>query len=151
MEGIQRLWSLKMGSSHVLHYLPPAPRTQLTRPLCSGDELLVLGFFNETRVLSLTSATGPDAEDEIEEVELAAFAGDEPTLLACSVGGLLVQVTTAGASYSREDGSGAAKWTTEGGKKVTLAAAEGEHVLLAVEGGVLVLLGVQDGQLVHLG
>ncbi|ORY81221.1 CPSF A subunit region-domain-containing protein [Leucosporidium creatinivorum] len=131
MEGIQRLWSLKRNSS--------------------ADELLVLGFFNETRILSLSSSSDPDAEDEIEEVDLPFFAADQATLLAAAVGDLLVQVTTAGVSFAQEDGSGAGKWSTEGGMKITLAAAAGEHVLLAVEGGVVVLLGVKDGQLVQLG
>ena len=46
----------------------------------SFDELLVLSSFNETRVLSFSSAEG--AEDEIEEIDLPAFVAEIATLLA---------------------------------------------------------------------
>ncbi|GAA5996047.1 hypothetical protein JCM5350_001648 [Sporobolomyces pararoseus] len=58
MEGVQRMWSLDNGSS----------------------QYLVLGFFDETRILQISRLTdGGDDEFDVEETELSPFRGDVVT------------------------------------------------------------------------
>lgn len=115
----------------------------------SFDELLVLSSFNETRVLSFSSAEG--AEDEIEEIDLPAFVAETATLLACHLGALFAQVTASGIGYSDGTDANVGRWAPEGGKKITLAVTDGTRIVLAVEGGVIVLLEEQAGGLVQVG
>lgn len=141
VEGVQRVWafagpSLGEGQAQAL------------------DELLVLGFFDETRVFKLVrGAEGDDAADadelDLEELDLPFFTSDAATLFAgVLAGGVVVQVTAQGVSY---DGG---RWQPAGGnKKVTAAAARegGECIAVAVEGGGLVVLRAEGGALVEAG
>jgi hypothetical protein len=108
-----------------------------------------LSSFNETTVLSFASTE--DAEDEIEEIEIPAFAADTATLLACHVGSLYIQVTTKGISYSAGIDGTVGSWSQAEGKKVTLGATDGEHLVLAVEGGLLIVLKVEGETLSQIG
>ncbi|KAI5474794.1 DNA damage-binding protein 1 [Pseudohyphozyma bogoriensis] len=129
IEGIREMWSLRRGT----------------------DDLLVLSFFTETRVLSFTK--GLDGEEGgVEEVDaVAVFAAELPTILAASVGGLLVQVTAAGVRFVNEEEEMVQEWKGESRKKITLATTVGDMVVLAVEGGVVVLLEVRGEKLVQVG
>ncbi|KAM0754809.1 DNA damage-binding protein 1b [Meredithblackwellia eburnea MCA 4105] len=132
IEGIRQLWNLSW----------------------KGEQLLVVGFVSETKVLSFSSPTSNDdeaEESEVEELELPAFNTDIPTLLAGTVGPLVFQVTVRGVSYSDASGSEVSFWAPEGGKKVTLAASAGTQLVLAVEGGAVLLLEVEEGCFVQKG
>ncbi|GAA5973926.1 hypothetical protein JCM21900_005000 [Sporobolomyces salmonicolor] len=130
VEGIQRLWALKGDQD---------------------DQLLVLGFFNETRVfrLSATAAADDSGDGEIEEVELPPFAADAATLLAGNLGSVLVQVTANGVGFSTPDGAQHGRWLSGGKGKITTAAIKGEQLVVALEGGQLALLELQNGSLVE--
>ncbi|CEQ42082.1 SPOSA6832_03869, partial [Sporobolomyces salmonicolor] len=116
-----------------------------------SDQLLVLGFFNETRVFRLSAAAAADdsGDGEIEEVELPPFAADTATLLAGNLGSVLVQVTANGVGFSTPDGAQHGRWLSGGKGKITTAAIKGEQLVVALEGGQLALLGLQDGSLVE--
>ncbi|GJN94374.1 hypothetical protein Rhopal_007453-T1 [Rhodotorula paludigena] len=132
LEGVQRLWAIETSAN---------------------EQLLVIGFFNETRTfrLSRTSPEEGGADDDldldIDEIDVPNFRTDAPTLFAGALqGGTLVQVTTQGVTIS-----GGMTWTHESGKKVTAAAAQGEGrgnaIVLALAGGEVVVLEQQDGAL----
>ena len=114
------------------------------------DELLVLSSFNETRVLSFVS-TDPDAEDEIEEVDIPGFVSDTATLLSCRLGPLFIQVTTRGIGYSDASSGAVGDWAPEGGRKVTLAATDGSYLVLAIEGGVVTVLQLDGASIKQIG
>lgn len=127
-----------------------------TDEVYSLHELLVLSFFNESRILRLAPSSDEDStEADIEEIDLPSFSNTSTTLLACNLGGLLVQVTPTGINYFDPDGDGMStghKWTAEGGKKITLAASDGEHLVLALAGGEIVLIGQgANGEIVQTG
>ncbi|BGP20195.1 hypothetical protein JCM10213_005951 [Rhodosporidiobolus nylandii] len=127
----------------------------------TGESLLVLAFFGETRVLRVSVAPaeegGAEEEVDVEELDdLAPFASSAPeagaqTLLAANVGELLVHVTPAGVFYAAATGGGEGSWTHGSGKKFTAAVAKGERVAVAVEGGEVVLLEAEGGGLKQIG
>ncbi|KPV73328.1 uncharacterized protein RHOBADRAFT_55089 [Rhodotorula graminis WP1] len=131
IDGVQRLWSFTTSAD---------------------DRLLVLGFFDETRVFKLVSAGGDDggdgAELDLDEVDLPFFDSASATLFAGALAaGLVVQVTAQGVACDGQT------WRPEGGKKkITAAAARegGAYLAVAVEGGELVVLRAENGQLVNV-
>ncbi|GAA6037467.1 hypothetical protein JCM8097_008202 [Rhodosporidiobolus ruineniae] len=130
IDGVQRVWSV-------------------TR---SAETLLVMGFFDETRVFRLAVEKSDDGEEEVdlEELDDAAPFSSAGTLLAASVGGVLVHVTPAGLEADIAGGQ-TNSWRPAGGKRVTTAVAREDKVALAVEGGQVVVLEVKDGELVEVG
>lgn len=151
LEGVQRLWAIETGARCVTFFLL-LMQVRLMRPLRGDSEqLLVIGFFNETRTFRLSRTTSEDgASDDdldldIDEIDVPNFRTDAPTLFAGALqGGTLMQVTAQGVTIS-----GGMTWTHEGGKKVTAAAALGEGrgdaIVLALAGGEVVVLEQQDG------
>ncbi|KAL8286521.1 hypothetical protein RQP46_004538 [Phenoliferia psychrophenolica] len=130
LEGIRQVWSI----------------------LWQGQKVLVLGFVSESKIVSFSaSGVDSDGEDDVEEIDLPAFDTEKATLLAANVGALVLQVTASGVSFSDQDGAGVGKWTPEGTKNITLAAAGHGYLLLALEGGVVVLLEEEGGKLVQKG
>ncbi|BGP43549.1 hypothetical protein JCM10449v2_007590 [Rhodotorula kratochvilovae] len=133
VDGVQRVWA----------FASPAHS--------EGAQLLVVGFFAETRVFRLLSGDadgGEEDELDLEELDLPFFDAGSATLFAGALkGGLVVQATAAGVGYEGR------RWAPEGGKKVTAAAArdDGENLVVAVEGGRLVVLRVEGGALVQIG
>lgn len=100
---------------------------------------LVLSFFQETRLLKLRGAgEGPD--DEVEEVEVGYFANEQPTLHACTLGQLMVQVTPVSVNFGTVSDDAARAWKPEEANKITLATSTDDALLVATEGGQLVLL-----------
>lgn len=120
--------------------------------MTSDDELLVLSSFNETRILTFNAPSEDEEVDEIEEIDIPAFVPDKSTLLAGTLGSLLIQVTTDGIGFTNADLVEEGKWSYEGGsKKVTLGAMVKDYVVLAIEGGILVLLKEEGGAIVQVG
>jgi hypothetical protein len=102
----------------------------LNRP---SQDLLVLSFVNETRILALNTSD----EGSIEELDsLPGFNLAVPTIAAHVAGQHLVQITADGVRTN------ASTWSAPPGSKITLASGYGEYVLLAVGGTSLTLLGV---------
>lgn len=125
------------------------------------QDLLVLSFFNETRILAFGSSNAEVDQDEeaeeevneseeIEEIELPAFASTQATLHACNIGSIVLQITSAGISYcdSSMEGAEVKLWKHEEGKKITLATSDDKWIVLAVEGGNVVLLEAIDDTIV---
>jgi hypothetical protein len=126
----------------------------------SHQDLLVLSFFNETRILSFAASnesamqeddTEIEAEsEEIEEIDLPSFASTAATLHACNIGTLILQITSTGINYidSGNEAAEARSWKHEEGKKITLATSDERYIVLAIEGGNAILLEESDGKLV---
>ncbi|GAA5952645.1 hypothetical protein JCM3765_002231 [Sporobolomyces pararoseus] len=127
MEGVQRMWSLDNGT---------------------GSQYLVLGFFDETRILQVSRLTdGGDDDFDVEETELSPFKGDVVTLLASRLDTLFVQVTKAAVEIGPLDGSAgtATRWVPEAKNKITSAAAAGSQLLVGLQGGEIILLAEKSG------
>lgn len=88
--------------------------------------------------------------EEIEEIDLPSFASTVATLHACNLGTLILQITSAGISYTGAaiKQGGKQEWRHEARKKITLATSDERYVVLAIEGGSVMLLEVVDGALV---
>lgn len=101
------------------------------------DDLLVLSFVNETRLLRFG-----EEEDSIEEIDsLPGFIQDRATLGAYFAAGVALQVTKDGVFTSN-----GAQWTAEG-KSVTVAAHLQDALALGLSGGELAVLRITaDGQ-----
>ncbi|GAA5939977.1 uncharacterized protein JCM15063_004361 [Sporobolomyces koalae] len=96
--------------------------------------------------VSYTEQDG-EIEHDVEEVELAPFKADLPTILAARLGDVLVQVTATGVAVASITGGASSSWTPEGKQDITAASASGDMLLLALQGGQVVLLRSTAGQL----
>ncbi|GAA5820215.1 hypothetical protein JCM10212_006784 [Sporobolomyces blumeae] len=134
LEGIQRLWSLRDSN---------------------GRQYLVLGFFNETTVLRVTSGeaeSSDEVEFDVSEDELKPFEMTVATLHAATIGDAFVQVSADGvACASSQAGQDVERWVPQGNAKITAAASAGHHILVALQGGQAVLLTIEEGRLVQKG
>ncbi|BGO95653.1 hypothetical protein NBRC10512_004328 [Rhodotorula toruloides] len=123
-EGVQQIWSLT----------PLAPST---------EQLLVLGFFDETRVFKLSAGDPAGVEAvQMDEMDLQLFASPGLTIFAGCVGSMLVRVTAEAVTYTSDRGE--KSWKAISAGKITAAAAGGDHLVLAFEGGFLKLLTAQN-------
>lgn len=112
--GVQRAWAI--ASMH-------PGQTQ---------DVLVLSFVNETRLISLAQ------DDEVEEIgELGAFDLSLSTLLAHTTSSGSIQVTSTGIR------SISSSWSPPDGQKITLAAALNDTLLVAAANGILYLLAAE--------
>ena len=140
LEGILNIFPLTISSA--------------SNPSAVKDDLLVLSFFNSTRILKLSS-NAPDTieeddaeapELEMEEILIDRFNASSPTLLAFAVGAMAVQVTSTGVvwttGYSAGVDAKTGEWKPSAGKKITLAANLEGELCLALAGGDVVLLSV---------
>jgi Mono-functional DNA-alkylating methyl methanesulfonate N-term len=111
-----------------------------------NDDLLMLSFVDETRLLSFGDDEG------IEEVDAPdGLRTDVPTLAAGNAGQFIFQVTREGVSISKPGSGVMTSWTPADGKKVTVGAVGGERVVVGIEGGELVALEVTADKLKLLG
>ncbi|GAA5851088.1 hypothetical protein JCM3766R1_006484 [Sporobolomyces carnicolor] len=136
VEGVQRLWSLADDQ---------------------GSRYLVLGYFQETRIVRVSSSKGDDdvIDFQVEDVELLPFRTDIATVLATRVGThLFVQVTQDAIEWTNSFSllSHHDRWTPPprpsssrrvDENKITCAAAAGNHLLVGLQSGDIVVL-VED-------
>lgn len=121
LPGIRGLWSLKPSSSS------------------QHDKYLLQSYASETRVFVIEG-------DAMDEVEMAGFKADAPTLFAASMDGdTLLQVTANEARLVSGDGAVVLNsWSPPSNARITVAnGGNGSQVLVALSGGVLVYLDVE--------
>ncbi|GEM11024.1 DNA damage-binding protein 1 [Rhodotorula toruloides] len=126
-DGVQQIWSFAW-------------------PVSSTEQLLVLGFFDETRVFKLSASLDATTEAvQIDEVDLQPFTARGLTIFAGCIGSTLVRVTPEAVLYALD---GVEKsWTTTSTGKITAAAAWANYLVLALDGGRLQLLTTEYGTL----
>jgi hypothetical protein len=112
------------------------------------SHFLVLGFFDETRILQVSRTNEEGTDDfEVEETELLPFKGDAATLFAGRLDTLCVQVTNEGVEFASVGGTSSTQWSPGGKNKVTSAASSGSLLLVGLQGGEVVLLADKEGVL----
>jgi len=105
------------------------------------DNMLVLSFVGQTRVLQLSG-------EEVEETEMTGFESDQQTFLCANVSyGQLVQITPSSVRLvSAETKKLVGDWRHPGGKNISLGSCNRGQVVVAV-GSELYLLEIQKGSL----
>ncbi|XP_052801738.1 DNA damage-binding protein 1-like [Mya arenaria] len=122
LPGIKGIWSLRVDSEQY-------------------DNMLVLSFVGQTRVLQLTG-------EEVEETEVAGFNSDQQTFLCANVAhNQIVQITPSSVRLiSSSSKKMVGEWKHAGGRNISLGSCNTAQVVVAA-GSELFLLDIQAGAL----
>ncbi|GLE04253.1 hypothetical protein PINS_up013164 [Pythium insidiosum] len=127
MPGIKGMWALResFASEH--------------------DKYLLQSYVNEIRVLAI------DANDEMEEREIPAFANTKTLLCRNLLGDAWLQVTESEIRViDSQRLTVCSTWAPPAGVRITVAGANPTQVVIATSGGVIVYLEVSNRQLVEM-
>ncbi|ORX91440.1 DNA damage-binding protein 1-like protein [Basidiobolus meristosporus CBS 931.73] len=128
MSGIKGIWSLRPAVD------------------ASHENMLVISFIGETRILALDG-------EEMEEVEdTAGFVTDEMTIAAANVsGGVVAQVTESSINLiDVESNTCTSKWTPDVGSKINVACINPSQIVVALGGGILVYFEIRESKLLEI-